>query len=80
MMQEEDGAIWGNDLLLHLCCGVIQKLGLWDNGIFEFEFFPCRNRDFGGVGRKYSQTPIFPFLVFEEEQNRHKEEFVINYL
>jgi hypothetical protein len=34
MVQEEDEAIWGNDLLLHPCCGVIQKLVFWDYGEF----------------------------------------------
>ena len=30
MVQEEDGVIWGNDLLLHPYLRVIQKLGFWD--------------------------------------------------
>ena len=30
MVQEEDGGIWGNDLLLHPYWGVIQKLGFWE--------------------------------------------------
>ena len=50
MMQEEDGAIWGNDLLLHPCCGVIQKMGFWDYGKFGFHLFLCRtglSRDVG---------------------------------
>lgn len=78
MMQEEDGAIWGNDLLLHPCCGVIQKLGFWDNGKFGFHLFLCRNGTFKRCGLKNSQNPKIPFLYFEEEENSHEEEFISN--
>ena len=78
MMQEEDGAIWGNDLLLHPCCGVIQKLGFWDYGKFGFHLFLCRNGTFKRCGLKNSQNPKIPFLYFEEEENSHEEEFISN--
>ena len=64
MMQEDNVVIWGNDLLLHPCCGVIQKLGFWDYGKLGFHLFLCRNGTFKRCGLKNSQTPKIPFFIF----------------